>query len=701
MKPFSVCAASLCSILTLLPPPAAAAETMGVVVVSESTPAPELVELTQQLRSSVASQAQGVLEASQLRGRMTGPSSQATLPEIERAYAGALASYQNGDFEGSVRSLRAIVDDLEKMPESADTFKTWTRVMLRLGRSEQTLGHKDEARAVLERLLRTAPKTKVDRTEYPPSFEKQVADIVAEIRSMPFRRLTLLGPARGTRVFLEGRDLGVAPVSLEVPAGKYRVSGTYGGVRVPPTTVDLSEESQVVTLAFEVAQALRPAFGPGLQLPERDRAGKVVTAGAFLGLDRLISASLVADGEVEYLSATLYDVRHGTLLREARVRLSRRAAPEGSIDALAGFLINGQASALVAAIAETPARVTPIPLAGPSEAAQAPARARFDAARDLLRRGDFKKAGSEFAALSTDPTAGAPLQESARILSEEARELARRGRTGARDFSDASGRGEFVYFMSGFTTYEVLGIAGLAHVDDGKAYLALTIGGLGTGLAVGILGTRSGTMSSGRAATIDSSWLWSSINAATIAGIAGTNFDDGFGATLATGALAVGTSWALTGRGTPSVGDVTVVNSGGLWGFAFASLGMLTFLDDVPSGKTTAWTMLIGADTGLLLGALAANRMEMSRGRMLIIDAGGLLGGLVGVAFPVFSDSTSRRYYGAATLGGIAAGLATAAYFSRHWDDDRTASAPGGFEIGPMMLTLADGRPAFGVAGRF
>ncbi len=704
MKRLSIGAASLLSVASLLPTPAAAADTLGVVVVAESAPPPELVEITQQLRAAVAERAQGVLEPSQLRARMTGPSSQATLPEIERAYAGALASYQNGDFEGSVRSLRAIVDDLDKLPESAEVFKMWTRVMLRLGRSEGTLGHKAEARAALERLLRAAPNTKVDRNEYPPSFDKQVSEILAEIRSLPFRRLTVLGPAKGTRVFLEGRDLGMAPVSVEVPSGRYRVSGTYGGVRVPPTTVDLSQESQVITLAFEVAQALRPGFGPGLQLPEHDRPAKVVTAGAFLGLDRLLAASIVEDGGAEYLSGTLYDVRHGTLLREGRVRLMTRAAPGGSLEALAAFLITGQASNLVAAIAETAAPVSPAAQTGPTSPggrAEGPGRARFNAARDLLRRGDFKKAGSEFSAIAADAAADPALQESARILSEESKELARRGRTGARDFSDSSGRGEFVYFMSGFTTYEFIGIAALADVSDPKAYLALTIAGLGTGIGVGILSTRGRSMPSGRAAAIDSATIWASVNAATISGIVGTSFDTGFGATLATGALALGTSWGLTGRRSPSVGDVTIVNSAGYWGLVATTLGLVTFATEDLTGKQVSWTILGGLDAGLVAGVLLARRSDISRGRMLIIDAGGLLGALVGVAIPVFAGSDNSRFYGGATLGGIAAGLAATTYFTRHWDDDTKTSSAAGLDIGPALLPLSDGRLAAGFAGRF
>src|SRR5207248_4496215 len=163
----------------------AKAETIGVVAVDKPPgPNSDLAELTLQVRGAVAERSQGVLEAAQLRERMTGQTGQpssATLAELDRAYAGALATYQNGDFEGSVRTLRAVIDDLDRLPDSPEAFAQRTRAMLRLARSEQTLGHKDAAKAVIDNLVRAAPGVKVDLTQYPPSFEKQIRTAEREL----------------------------------------------------------------------------------------------------------------------------------------------------------------------------------------------------------------------------------------------------------------------------------------------------------------------------------------------------------------------------------------------------------------------------------------------------------------------------------------------------------------------------------------
>lgn len=352
MRTFAKPARSIASLLVILPSLAAAAESVGVVAVSEPPgPSAELAELTHQLRSVVSEKTPGVLEASELRERMTGQTSSATLAELDRAYAGALATYQNGDFDGAVRTLRAVVQDLDRLPPGAEMFSQWTRAMLRLARSEQTLGRGGEAKEVLQRLVRANPTAKVDPNQYPPSFVRQVDEVRKEVGALKKHKLAVNATAKGAKVFVEGREVGVAPLAVELPPGRYRVSGAVGNLRVPGVPVDLTEEGQSVVLNFALAESLRPGVGPGLALADADRAKNLVAAGAWLGVDRLLASRLVTEGGVEYLAGAMYDVRRGILQREGRVRLANKSAPAGGLSALAAFLITGQASQLVAATA--------------------------------------------------------------------------------------------------------------------------------------------------------------------------------------------------------------------------------------------------------------------------------------------------------------------------------------------------------------
>ncbi len=326
-----------------------AAESAGVLAVSEPPgPSPDLVEVSAQLRAVLAERTPGVLEAAQLRERMTGQPPTASLSELDRAFAGALATYQASDYEGAIRTLRAVVEDLEKLPDSPEAFEQWTRAMLRLARAEQTVGRREEAQAVLGRLVRANPQVKVDATQYPPSFVKQVDEMRAQVKSAKSRRLTVRAQ-KGVVVFVDGREIGPAPVTVDLPPGAHRVAGSRQGLRVPGVKVDLSSEDATVELDLALAEALRPEAGPGLALPAADRARRIITASAWLGLDRVVTASFVRESDVTFLVGTLYDVRRGSTQREGRVRLAGKTPPPGGLAALASFLMTGQTSSLVAA----------------------------------------------------------------------------------------------------------------------------------------------------------------------------------------------------------------------------------------------------------------------------------------------------------------------------------------------------------------
>lgn len=353
--------------LLLAASPALAADNLGVLSVAEPPgPGPELSEVTGQFRAVVAERTAGVLDSQQIRDRMQGQAPTASLSELDRAFAGALATYQAGDYEGSIRTLRAVIEDLEKLPEGPETFSQWNRAMMRLARAEQTVGRRAEAQALLERLARANPQVKADATQYPPSFAKQVEEAKAAVKNQPTRRLNVQSAQRSVKVFVDGREVGSTPLATSLPAGQYRVSGRHGDLRLPSVNVDLTGGDQLVSLDFTVAESLRPSLGPGLALAQADRARRIVTAAAWLGLDRALVLSHAQDGDITYLAGQLFDVRRGMIQREGRLRLAGKSPPPGGLTALADFLLTGQTSQLVAsapvpAVPTAPSAAVPLP----------------------------------------------------------------------------------------------------------------------------------------------------------------------------------------------------------------------------------------------------------------------------------------------------------------------------------------------------
>ncbi len=374
--------------------------------------------------------------------------------------------------------------------------------------------------------------------------------------------------------------------------------------------------------------------------------------------------------------------------------------------AIAAALLVGAEPAASATPGPTPtpaATSTPTPTSSP---APAEPRARFEAARAALLAGDVTGAERGFEGVAADPSAPPALAEAARVLADTCRAISARGLVLRAPFSgepgapprvDRSGRGELAFFSTIFGIWVADGLGGAAGIEDSKAYLGLTLLGGAGGLSLSLALTRSGPISRGRAAAIEAATVWTSVNAATLCAIAGTDGRTGVATTIAVGAVALGATAVATRGGAPSEGDVSLVSSGGFWGLSAGALS-LTFLDDV-SGETAGWILLLGTDAGLVTGWALARTHELSRSRVLVIDAAGLLGGLAGVAIPTFADTGDPKAYGGATLAGIAGGLALGTWLTRDWDRDD--AAPRASIAAPFATRLPDGSVLAGLAGRF
>ena len=326
----------------------------------------------------------------------------------------------------------------------------------------------------------------------------------------------------------------------------------------------------------------------------------------------------------------------------------------------------------------------------------------------LLLDGKLEEAARAFDALAVAPDA-APLSDRARTLAEVSRALAARGRFVLKEPGaepprparlDRRGRAELAFFATIYGIWTGVATGILADADDARVYLALALAGGAGGLTLAILPTRHAPMPEGRAQVIESAAIWGSLNGGLIAALADAGERGVVGATLGTGLASLGTAVLLTRERSPSSGDVALTNSGGIWGLVTGGL-TLAILEDA-SATTAQGVLLAGADAGLLAMALVARKVDMSRGRSLLIDAGGLLGALAGASIPAFANSENGPAIGASGLAGMATGLAIATYVTRDWDEDRDEprAARGAMAV-PMLARLESGGFSAGVAGRF
>ncbi|HEY6097819.1 MAG TPA: hypothetical protein VIW03_00220 [Anaeromyxobacter sp.] len=355
---------------------AGAFEKLGVVAVADppSGPDADLAELAHQIRAACRDRIGGVEDVPTMRARLLGQTSNATLSELDRAYGGALAVFQNGEFESALRTLHAIVEDLESLPETEDSYSQWVRAQLRLAHAALTIARDSEAEAAFYALAKTQIGIAPDPEQYSPSYRRRFEGIKAKVRALPARRLTVTSEGTPGTVFVNGRTMGTTPLALWLPAGTYRIGGQAGDLRVPSFGIDLRAEDRGIVLDFSLAESLRVNAGPGLALPQARRGDGIVRAGAWLIVDKVIAVSRVFEGEAAFLLGSMYDVRRGALLREGSVRMVAGSVPAANLGALAAFLLTGQSSRDVKD-RTGPARAlaAPIPLsAAPAPASEAP-----------------------------------------------------------------------------------------------------------------------------------------------------------------------------------------------------------------------------------------------------------------------------------------------------------------------------------------
>ena len=125
-------------------------------------PGADLSLLSRSVRDALAERNRAVLAPDEVRRRMTGRTSSASLSELDRAYLGAVAAQRATDLQGAARTLQVVIDDLDQLPESEDAAAQRTRALLRLAYVESALGRKAAAREVIERLMRADPLVRPD-----------------------------------------------------------------------------------------------------------------------------------------------------------------------------------------------------------------------------------------------------------------------------------------------------------------------------------------------------------------------------------------------------------------------------------------------------------------------------------------------------------------------------------------------------------
>jgi hypothetical protein len=327
-------------------PGASVTRTLAVIPVDGpgSAPPAELAEAAHALRVSLRERAVGVFGPAELRTRIGAI--EPSLVELERTYAGALAAFQADELDGAARILAAVIAELEQQPESPIAHDLWVRAHLRLAQAERSRSRPDEAARAMERILALDPTYVVDVDQFAPSFRRAFEEARARVELARRCVLTIRSRGRPVVASLDGKELGPTPVTVEVPPGQYRARGALPGAvgaatRTPAVVFVAAAGPLEIELDAPLAEAVHLGPVPFLAVPAGMRGSSVVALGAWLRADEVVAVERSLD-DGPGVSASLYDVRRGTLVREASAPVVSGTLRPESVDALASFLLTGE-----------------------------------------------------------------------------------------------------------------------------------------------------------------------------------------------------------------------------------------------------------------------------------------------------------------------------------------------------------------------
>ncbi len=243
-----------------------------------------------------------------------------------------------------------------------------------------------------------------------------------------------------------------------------------------------------------------------------------------------------------------------------------------------------------------------------------------------------------------------------------------------------SGRVQFVLNSTVMGLSLMAGVLFAADVDDPRLFAPILLVGGAGGLAASLVIDRRWSVSRGDNSILAVGGWYGAATGVLIAGVSG-NDDLRW---LMTGGLigeVVGLSAGIISAvfSEVSSGDGAVIHSGTIWGLASGvALATLVRLDDP---RWSYGMILIGLHVGLGAGALISRFVEVSAGRMAVIDLCGLLGVLLGasIGIPIIVDSQSAghmRAYAGILFGAAAAGIGLGILLTRRWDEARERGRP-------------------------
>jgi len=246
---------------------------------------------------------------------------------------------------------------------------------------------------------------------------------------------------------------------------------------------------------------------------------------------------------------------------------------------------------------------------------------------------------------------------------------------------DQSGRVESVVFSTLYSTWLGIGTPILLSSEHSENPEKAVAAGMMIGAPVGLLTslklTRNARLTRGQAALINFSGYWGTWQGFGWAFLLDDDEDEKtiVGSAMAGGLLGILTTSALTRRIDLSLGDVGIINYGGLWG-TWLSL-CASIVADVEDGDEGLTWVLVGGNLGAAAMASLSPKIDISLARASLINLSGIVGTIVaGGLLLIMEPDDEESAFAVLAAGGIL-GLAAGSLSTANFDAKRASQKSG------------------------
>ena len=227
--------------------------------------------------------------------------------------------------------LQRAVAMLLSMPPSVERTRTLLKARTLALQLYSAMNRRAELEETLEAIFRAQPGLELDPRSFSPVQLAQFEEVRERVRASSTAALRITSQPPGLPVEVDGFPVGIAPLSLAVPPGRYRVEAVAGARRGMSREVTVSDWAEVA-LEGDLERAVELEAGPCVAaVTAQERASRLDRTAALIGADLLIAVRPEESADQQsYLAVEAMGPSARSRQRSVALRVVRgRPAPDG------------------------------------------------------------------------------------------------------------------------------------------------------------------------------------------------------------------------------------------------------------------------------------------------------------------------------------------------------------------------------------